>query len=54
MASYIKIEASQSGPFSDNFNNIDFDIPDEDYDFSKSYKSHSNNNEEEREDDNCE
>ena len=35
--SYIKIEASQSGPFSDNFNNVDFDIPDEDYDFSKSY-----------------
>ena len=37
MASYIKIEASQSGPLSDNFSNVDFDIPDEDYDFSKSY-----------------
>ena len=37
MASYIKIDALQSGPFSDNFNNVDFDIPDEDYDFSKSY-----------------
>ena len=31
MASYIKIDASQSGPFKDNFNNVDFDIPDEDY-----------------------
>ena len=35
--SYIKIESLQSGPFNKNYNNVEFNIPAEDYDFSKSY-----------------
>ena len=35
--SYIKIESLQCGPFNNNYNNVEFNIPAEDYDFSKSY-----------------
>ena len=37
---YIKLDASQSGPFTNNYNNIDFDIPDADYDFSSVISIH--------------
>jgi hypothetical protein len=35
--SFIKLDSSQAGPFTSNFNIVDFDIPQGNYDFSQSY-----------------
>lgn len=37
MASFIKLDSAQTGPFTANFRNVDFDIPAGNYDFSQSY-----------------
>lgn len=37
MTQFLKLTARQGGPFSSKFNNMDFDIPEDVYDFSKSY-----------------
>lgn len=37
MSSYLKINANQAGPFDNNYNLVDFDIPAGVYDFSESY-----------------